>query len=226
MTERELIDKVPWLALLSEDARDALAARARIAVWDAGDVVCRQDEEDQTCFVLAYGAMRVSRALPDGRAVTLTHLHPPEAFGELALLGAGRRTATVSALEDSSGIALDAEAVLEALHGEPRAALAIAVDLAARLAVADERLLRYTLGTAAGGVSATLLAWLQARRDGGAGPGDVEVMGGVGDVARSAGIPKRAALRFMSHLELEGTITMRGSRTVIHDRDALARYLH
>jgi hypothetical protein len=29
----------------------------------------------------------------------------------------------------------------------------------------------------------------------------------------------------MSHLELEGAITMRGDRTVVHDADALARYL-
>ena len=35
--------------------RDKLARRARIEVWDTGDVVCRQDEQDQTCFVLAYG---------------------------------------------------------------------------------------------------------------------------------------------------------------------------
>jgi CRP/FNR family transcriptional regulator, cyclic AMP receptor protein len=224
---RELIDGVPWLHTLSESARHDLGDRAHWFEWPAGTVVCRQDEEDRTCFVLAEGVMRASRSLPDGRSVTLAHLHPPAAFGEMALLRAGRRSATVTAIEPSRGIALDAEDVLAALRADADAALAVALDLARRLVAADERLLRYTLGTAAGGVSATLLAWAQARRDGGRtnGTGDVEVIGGVGDVARTAGIPKRAALRFMCHLELEGTITMRGDRTVIHDRDALARYL-
>jgi len=222
---RDLIDEVAWLRQLDGSVRDRLAAQAETQAWPAGTVICRQDEEDKTCFVLGRGSLRVARALPDGRGVTLAHLDPPAVFGELALLGVGRRTATVSARTDCSGIALGAEAVLAALNADPRAGLAVAIDLAARLAAADERLLRYSLGTAAGGVCATLLAWIQARREAGADGGEIELLGGVGDVARSAGIPKRAAMRFMSHLELEGTITTRGGRTVVHDPDALARYL-
>jgi CRP/FNR family transcriptional regulator len=225
MRARDLIDEVSWLRGLSEPARAELADAARVVQWPAGTIVCRQDDEDRDCFVVGEGSMRVTRALPDGRAVTLAHLQPPAAFGELALLRAGRRNATISAIRDSRGIALDADVVLAALQQDAAAALAVAVDLAGRLASVDERLLRYAMGTAAGGVCATLLAWVQARRDADRQTGDVEVVGGVGDVARTAGIPKKSALRFMSHLELEGTITMRGGRTVIHDLDALARYL-
>jgi len=220
-----LIDQVAWLKALRADAKAALAQSAEAQRWATGTEVCRQEDEDRTCFVLAAGSMRVSRALPDGRSVTLAHLEPPAVFGELALLRAGRRNATVTAISDSDGIALDAEDVLRALHSDPNAALAVSLDLAGRLARADERLLRYVLGTAAGGVSATLLAWCEARTNGDERNGDVELIGGVGDVARTAGIPKKAALRFMSHLELEGTITMRGDRTVVHDPNALARYL-
>jgi CRP/FNR family transcriptional regulator len=225
MEARELIEQVPWLKALAGEARDRLADGAQRMAWPDGHIVCRQDEDDRTCFVLGEGAMRVARALPDGRSVTLAHLRPPEVFGELALLGVGRRNATVSALSDSSGIALDAADVQQVLSEDPQAALTIASDLAARLAVANERLLKYVLGTAAGGVSATLLAWVQARRERGGPATDIELVGGVADVARTAGIPKRAAMRFMSHLELEGTITTRGGRTIVHDPDALARYL-
>jgi CRP/FNR family transcriptional regulator, cyclic AMP receptor protein len=225
MEARELIDQVPWLTSLDAGAKDRLAGDAQRMVWPTHHVVCHQDDEDRTCFVLGAGSMRVARSLPDGRAVTLAHLSPPAAFGELALLGAGRRNATVSALEASEGIALSAEAVQRVLREDPQAALDVAADLAARLAVANERLLKYVLGTAAGGVSATLLAWVQARREVGGPARDIELVGGVGDVARTAGIPKRAAMRFMSHLELEGTITSRGGRTIVHDPDALARYL-
>jgi CRP/FNR family cyclic AMP-dependent transcriptional regulator len=220
-----LIDQVAWLRALGPEAKAALAGRARHEHWTVGTEVCRQEDEDRTCFVLGAGSMRVSRALPDGRSVTLAHINPPAVFGELALLRAGRRNATVTALHDSEGIALEADDVLGALQTDPNAALAVALDLAGRLARADERLLRYVLGTAAGGVSATLLAWCNARTNGTGAAGELELIGGVGDVARTAGIPKRAALRFMSHLELEGTITMRGDRTVVHDVDALAQYL-
>ena len=220
-----LIDQVPWLHALSPTAKATLIGHAAARQWPAGTDVCRQDDEDRTCYVLGSGVMRVSRALPDGRSVTLAHLHPPAVFGELALLRAGRRNATVTAMNDADGLSLEADDVLGVLQHEPEAALAVALDLAGRLARADERLLRYVLGTAAGGVSATLLAWCNARNNGARPNGDIELIGGVGDVARTAGIPKRAALRFMSHLELEGTITMRGDRTVVHDADALARYL-
>lgn len=225
MEASALIDHVAWLRDLPTDAYEAVASAARPQEWPAGSVVCRQDDDDRNCYVLGMGSMRVTRSLPDGRGVTLAHLTPPSVFGELALLRAGRRTATVSAISDSHGIALDADTVLGVLRTDAAAALQIAVELAGRLSAADERLLRFTLGTAAGGVCATLLAWVQARGDANRLRGDVEVIGGVGDVARTAGIPKRAALRFMAHLELEGTITMRGGRTVIHDLDALARYL-
>lgn len=225
MDARWLIDQVAWLAGLGEPARDGLAAGAVAQQWPRGTVVCRQDDEDRACYVLGEGGMRVSRGLPDGRDVTLAHLDPPVAFGELALLGVGRRSATVTARHDSAGIRLEADAVLQALGAEPAAALSVATDLAARLATANERILRFTLGTAAGAVSATLLGWIQARRDHARLDRDVEVVGGIGDIARTAGIPKRAVMRFMSHLELEGTVTARGGRTIIHDPDALARYL-
>lgn len=225
MSTAQLIEQVPWLGALGPDTRATLAERATEVEWPDGTVICRQEDEDRTCFVLGTGSVRVSRSLPDGRGVTLAHLRPPAVFGELALLRAGRRSATVTALLDSSGIALRDVDVLKALEHDARAALAVALDLAGRLARADERLLRYAVGTAAGGVSATLLAWAQARREHGASGREIEVLGGVGDIARTAGIPKKAALQFMTHLELEGTITSRGNRTMIHDPDALARYL-
>src|SRR4051812_9226397 len=129
MQARELIDQVPWLSSLDAGAKERLAGDAQPLVWGAHQIVCRQDDEDRTCFVLGAGSMRVARSLPDGRAVTLAHLSPPAAFGELALLGVGRRNATVSALEDSEGIALSAESVQSVLREDPQAALDVAADL-------------------------------------------------------------------------------------------------
>jgi CRP-like cAMP-binding protein len=204
---------------------DRLAEQAHEVSWHEGEVVFRQGDEGQACFLLIDGEVKVISGLSDGRRVTLARLQAPVAFGELALLGAGRRNATVETTLPSHGLELDADAVREVLRTDPLAALGVAAMLAERLQRADERVLGYALGTAAGGVAATLLAWVEARQEQGAGPNDVELTGGPADVARQSGISREATIRFMDHLELEGIVTVRRGRTIVHRPDALSRYL-
>lgn len=221
----DLIATVSWLGEVDRASLERLAERAKAVSWRAGETIFHVNDEGHACYVLADGEVRVSNGLSDGRRVTLARLEAPVAFGELALLGAGRRNATVEAVVDCSGLELDADDVLEVLRSDANAALGVAVVLAERLQRADERVLGYALGTAAGGVAATLIAWVEARQAQGAGDKDVELVGGPTDVARQSGISRDATVRFMDHLELEGILTVRRGRTVVHKPTALARYV-
>lgn len=221
----DLISTVSWLGEVDRREIERLAERAREVSWKAGEVIFARNDEGTACYVLAEGEVRVSNGLEDGRRVTLARLQPPVAFGELALLGAGRRNATVEAVVDSHGLELAAADVLDVLRRDPSAALGVATLLADRLQRADERVLGYALGTAAGGVAATLIAWVEARQAQGAGAHDVELVGGPTDVARQSGIARDATVRFMDHLELEGILTVRRGRTVVHKPEALSRYI-
>ena len=113
------------------------------------------------------------------------------------------------------------------LRGDAEAALSVAIGLAERLRASNERLFEHALATVSGRVAATLLGQVEARqaqRDGD-GDGDIELVGSSVDVARLAGVPRESATRVLHWLENEGIVTLKRGKTVVHDPDALSRYL-
>ena len=60
------------------------------------------------------------RRFPDGRRMTLARLGPGNVFGELALMGGERRSATVQAAEPTVIIGLGASGVMTLSGAMPR----------------------------------------------------------------------------------------------------------
>jgi CRP-like cAMP-binding protein len=73
----------------------AIAKTAKIANVAKGTQIITEGDEGNTMYVILVGTARVSRG---GRK--LASVGPGDAFGELALLSKGPRTATVVALSD------------------------------------------------------------------------------------------------------------------------------
>jgi CRP-like cAMP-binding protein len=63
-----------------------------------GDIVCRENDEGREAFVIESGTCRVFKTV-EGQKVPIRILHPGEVFGEIAVLTAGKRTASVEAVE-------------------------------------------------------------------------------------------------------------------------------
>jgi CRP-like cAMP-binding protein len=95
--------KLPLLSGLSERAVEAIAAgmvRRRIAY---GEMIVRDGETGDSCFVLAHGEARVLKRdplLPRGDLVEVSRLSDGDLFGEVAMLGDRRRHASVQAVSD------------------------------------------------------------------------------------------------------------------------------
>jgi CRP-like cAMP-binding protein len=95
--------KLPILSGLSERSVEAIAhgmVRRRVA---AGDLIVRDGEAGDSCFVLAHGEARVLKRdplLPRGDLVEVSRLGDGDLFGEVAMLGDRRRHATVQAISD------------------------------------------------------------------------------------------------------------------------------
>jgi CRP-like cAMP-binding protein len=87
------LTRVPLLAKLSDDDRAALAPRFEIEERSPGSRLVTQGTAGYAFYVLADGRAAVEA---DGR--TLRELGPGDHFGEYAIIGEGRRTATVTAL--------------------------------------------------------------------------------------------------------------------------------
>jgi CRP-like cAMP-binding protein len=85
--------RVPLLAELSAADRVALAPSFEVEEAPAGAHLVTQGRAGYAFYVLAEGRALVEQ---DGR--TLREIGPGDHFGEFAIIGDGRRTATVTAL--------------------------------------------------------------------------------------------------------------------------------
>ncbi|MDI1336665.1 MAG: cyclic nucleotide-binding domain-containing protein [Lacunisphaera sp.] len=81
---------------LSPEDLAALAAAVKPEAHEAGAYVVREGEQGDKLYLIYSGHLQVSQKLTEvGRTDRFGELHPGDLFGERALLGDGRRTATV-----------------------------------------------------------------------------------------------------------------------------------
>ena len=97
----ELIDALPAFESLPEDLLSDLAGHVRLASVHPGQPIFRQGDRATAFFVIRRGTVRVETEHPDtGDVEVLNTLGRGEAFGELGLLGAAPRSATVRAEDE------------------------------------------------------------------------------------------------------------------------------
>ncbi len=127
-TDAALLAGVPLLAGLAPDRLADLASLTRPVAVGAGELLFARGDPGTSLFVVVAGRVEVLV----GDAAVRTH-GPGEAFGELAVLTGGARTATVRAVRDTRLLELHRADVEGLLTGAPEVALALVRELARRL---------------------------------------------------------------------------------------------
>ena len=221
-----LLGRVPMFTGLSDGELSELAQVAVPRSYLAGEVIFREGDSGDTCFVVRSGSARVVRGHSDGRTVTLAELRPGDVFGELAMFDDETRSATVEALEEMSALALLSGDMRRLLRRHPDIAVKMLAALADRLRAANERITRQSFQTVSGRVAAALLGQVEARQAEGATPTDVLVQATQADIAQLAGSSRESASRFLATLERAGLVTCGRGRVVVHDPAALKRYIY
>ncbi len=108
----ELLSGSPIFAPLDPATLEALALRLEPRRVDTGEVVFAQGEAGDEYYLVDSGRLNVA---VDGE--TISELDEGDGFGEIALLRDVPRTATVTALEESSLYALERDDFLGAVSG-------------------------------------------------------------------------------------------------------------
>ncbi|NHA66824.1 MFS transporter [Phycicoccus flavus] len=108
----DLLRTVPIFAPMSPSALEALARGAVRRQVPAGTTVVREGEESDLFYVIDTGRVTVTQ---EGRH--LREEGPGDFFGEIGLLQDVRRTATITALEDTGLFAISREDFLDAVRG-------------------------------------------------------------------------------------------------------------
>ncbi len=127
-----LLRGVPVFTGLSHENRDRLAALGTNVSVAAGDWLLREGDEADVMYVIRSGRLDV---LVEGPPEILVRtLRRGDVVGELALLHAGRRTASVRARRDSELLELPRSQFEELVRQEPGFALGLTRALGAQLA--------------------------------------------------------------------------------------------
>jgi len=115
--------RLPLFAGVPVPTLEAVATRLVPIAARAGDVVIRQGDPADRFYVIQAGTFEVTRHEPgepdDQAPARLRTMTTGEVFGEIGLLRATARTATVTAFTDGSLLALDGASFLELVNAGP-----------------------------------------------------------------------------------------------------------
>jgi CRP/FNR family transcriptional regulator len=220
----ELLGNVPVFSTLVRDDLERIAQFAVPREFEPGEVVFREGDASDTCYVVRDGRARALRTHRDGRTLTLATFGPGDIFGELALFEDEKRSATVEAIERTTAVAVLGPDMrrLMSEHAEISSRLVIA--LGRRLRETNERLSRQSFQTVQSRVAVVLSELVEEGLVEGK-SGDVLVTATQADLAQLAGSSRESASRFLAVLERAGVISQGRGRLVVHDADALKQYV-
>lgn len=221
-----LLGHVRMFAGLSADDLQAVADVSVSRRFAAGEVVFREGDGGDTCYIVRSGLARAVRQHSDGRSITLSHFASGDIFGELAMFDEEPRSATVDVIEEAEVIAIPGRDMQRLMREHPEIAVKLNAALAQRLRATNERLARQSFQTVQSRVAAVLAQMVAAARDGNEGESDVVITLTQADVAKLAGSSRESASRFLATLERSGVITQGRGRLTVHDPVALEGYVY
>lgn len=131
--------------------RDLDAAKCKLIAMSsdrldyiAGDVVFTQGSPSDSVYFMLSGRIKVTRQRNDVE-IDLAEMSGGAVLGETGVICGRSRSASITALEDSTMLRTDANVFKELLHQVPQVAVALARELANRVDATSERLLAATL---------------------------------------------------------------------------------
>jgi CRP-like cAMP-binding protein len=112
----------PLFAPFERDQRTTLLGRFEAHKITKGMVAVRQNEEGLGLYIVASGAVEVSKDEPGGGVIKLATLGPGECFGEISLVHERPTTASVAAVRDTTLLFLAREYFQKILEAVPELA--------------------------------------------------------------------------------------------------------
>lgn len=125
---QQVLGRVPLFSACTDKELDRLARHAELVEFRAGDALMTEGESGHEFFVIIDGEVGVTSG-----GETIAKLGPGSYVGEQALLDPGPRTATVTALRDTSAVLLGSREFYGAVEESPVLARKLLAGMARRL---------------------------------------------------------------------------------------------
>ena len=125
MTTRDVLANLDVFAQCPADALDALAGLARVGTLEPDEILFEEGDPATAAFVIASGAVRISKAVLVESDRTLAVLRTGTFFGEAGVIDASPRSATATALETCEIVALPADPMRLWIATHPQAGVTV-----------------------------------------------------------------------------------------------------
>ena len=147
----------PLFAALDDEAAAALRSCMNDVKVARGRTLFNEGEPGDRLYIVTEGKIKLGRTASDGRENLLAILGPGEMFGELSLFDPGPRTATATAVTDTSVLGLGHDELEPWLTGRPEVAAQLLGALAQRLRRTNEAMADLVFSDVPGRVAKALL---------------------------------------------------------------------
>jgi CRP/FNR family transcriptional regulator, cyclic AMP receptor protein len=201
---------------IDEATQRRIAGHIAERVVERGQCVFIQGEAGDRMYVLAEGAVKLYVSSRDGGIVELVRHRPPAAFGEVALLDGGPRSASAQAVERSVLLVMTRAELVALLRSDDRVAEALLRTLGAIVRRTTRQVSDLAFLSLQGRVAAKLLDLTEPGQDQTRRVTQVELATMVGGARQTV----NQALR---SLEARGFIRSNGRMFEILDREQLRR---
>jgi len=139
-TTARVLAAVPLFSGLDAASIESLVAFTFRRRFQPGEVIVEEGRTGNGLYVVISGQVEVVKGLGGARPHRAAVLGPAEPFGEMALLGDWKRSASIRALEESECLGMDRWVFVAHLEREPQLAIKLLQVLARRLAETNEKL--------------------------------------------------------------------------------------
>lgn len=220
----QLLERVPFLAGLSEEDLRWLADRLHRRKYGRGDIIFQKDEPGQSLFIIESGSVRIYMPGTQGADLTLAVMGPGDFFGDLSLLDDRPRSASAVAGTDAVLLSLERSDFSSLLRARPDAALAVLATIARRLRDTDQTASDLAFLDVQGRLARKLLDLGEAngtqRGDGVVLPSGLTQE----DLANMIGVTRESVNRNLSVFRRLGLIAREGRKIIIRDPAGLRSY--
>jgi len=213
----------PLFSALDPQAQQELRAQMAEVRLPRGQSLFAEGEPGDRLYVVTSGKVKLGRTAADGRENLLAVMGPGEMFGELSLFDPGPRTATATAITDTTLIGLGNADLQPWLTAHPEVATQLLAALARRLRRTNEAMADLVFSDVPGRVAKALLDL--ARRFGVTTEEGVRVTHDLTqeELAQLVGASRETVNKALADFASRGFLRLEGRAVVILDLDRLTR---
>lgn len=142
MENIQFLKSVPIFSELDDASLEKVSRHGTVQSFVKDAVILSEHEAGSALFVIVSGKVKISRGSNDnqGKEVILSLLNPSDFFGEMALLDGLKRSATVTAMEESKVFIVQRNDFLDLLKTHPEVSILLLQELTQRLRAAGMKI--------------------------------------------------------------------------------------